>query len=97
MSRRPAPKTWEELESGVLDWLDKQWGQARKCPYCNNPRWSVAPVVSLSKMPGWPDKGGGPFGVFPVVQVKCTQCGQVVLLNALWIFEPQKPLAPSSQ
>jgi DNA-directed RNA polymerase subunit RPC12/RpoP len=91
MARLPAPKTWEQYRDGVLAWLQDQWGPERKCPYCNNPGWSIGPVVYASRTPRWPDQGLGPDVAFPYAQVHCTKCGHTVHVHALWIFEPQEP------
>jgi len=92
MALRPAPKTWDEYRSGVLGWLNEQWGPERRCAYCANPGWDIGPVVFLRKQPLWPDMGGGPNLVFPQAQVICTKCGHTVLINVLYIFEPQQQL-----
>jgi hypothetical protein len=95
LEQLPAPKTWDEYFAGVAAWLNHHWGDDHNCPHCNNQNWTVGRVVALVPAPGWPSEPWyGPFGFSPAVQVICTQCGHIVLVNALWIFEPQNPLSP---
>lgn len=89
MARLPAPKTWDEYRSGVLEWLNTQWGPHRQCPYCGNDGWNIGAVLVLKKPGHWPDKGAGPNVIFPQAPVTCTKCGHTVFIDALTIFMPQ--------
>lgn len=92
--RLPAPKTWDEYTTGVVAWLDYHW-KDHNCPYCHNQIWRVGRVAALASAPSWPTEGNFGFvGMSPAVQVICVQCGHTVLVNALWIFEPQNRLSP---
>lgn len=87
----PAPTTWDEYVAGVVGWLEAHWGPAKPCPYCGNPQWSIGQVRALPAAENWPaemDESSG--GFFPVVPLSCTQCGHIVSIQALWIFEPQE-------
>jgi hypothetical protein len=93
-ARKPAPRSWPELQAGVVEWLITNWGQDHPCPYCPSTDWLVGPVIALPEMPGWPNPEKRPLGAFPMVQVVCSRCGHTVLINALWIFEPQNLIPP---
>jgi hypothetical protein len=85
----PAPRTWEELQSGAIGWLSEHWGsdwQSRTCPYCNNAGWQLGDVLALETAPRWPTRSE-PV-VTPMLQVLCTNCGHAALLSALAVFQP---------
>jgi len=87
----PAPKTWEELQSGANAWLSEQWGpdwRKRRCPYCENEAWVLGDVLALQTVPRWPTQAQG--AVHPMLQVVCTKCSHSVLVDALSIFQPQQ-------
>ncbi|HEX6455393.1 MAG TPA: hypothetical protein VF009_02615 [Solirubrobacterales bacterium] len=87
--KRPAPTTWEEYLDGVLHWLHENWGPETHCPYCGNPQWRIGQVRAIAGANNWPAETDE-SGFFPVVPVSCTQCGHIVSIQALWIFEPQE-------
>jgi hypothetical protein len=85
----PAPRTWEELQSGVHAWLSEQWGpdwQKRRCPYCENEAWKLGDALALPAAPRWPTRSQAAFQ--PMLQVVCVKCSHSVLLDARSIFEP---------
>ena len=94
----PAPKTWEELQSGAISWLSEHWGpdwRTRRCPYCEYEAWELGDVLALQTAPRWPTQSEP--AVNPMLQIICTKCGHAVLLNALSVFQapwqerPQRP------
>jgi len=94
----PAPKTWEELQSGAIGWLSEHWGadwQKRRCRYCDNEGWALGDVLALQTAPRWPTRSEP--AVNPMLQVICTNCAHAVLLNALAIFQPPQQQRPQSR
>jgi hypothetical protein len=95
----PAPKTWEELQSGAEAWLSEQWGpdwQKRKCPYCGNEAWVFGDALALPSASRWPTRSEPT--VHPMLQLVCTKCSHSVLLDALSIFQHhQQERAPQRE
>ena len=86
----PAPTTWDEYLEGVIAWLSENWGPEKRCPYCGSPEWQIGPVREVHGADNWPTPDGEEPGFVPLVPVTSLQCGHVVLINALWIFESQE-------
>jgi hypothetical protein len=87
----PAPRTWQELQSGAIGWLSERWGpdwQKRRCPYCESAGWELGDVLALQTAPRWPTQSEP--AVNPMLQILCKKCGHAVLLNALLVFQPQQ-------
>jgi hypothetical protein len=90
----PPPATWQELLVGMVVWLAEKWSDDeghRPCSNCGSRDWEVGSVVSLEANPRWPAPEGREHGTFPHFQVSCRDCGNVILVNALTVFEPQEP------
>jgi hypothetical protein len=98
----PAPKTWREYLVGVVVWVATHWhtkpGEVGDycCPVCSSTDWVLGQVVGLASDSRWPQPDSGQDGSFPCVQIECTQCGHLQLLDALKLFEPQEPAANAS-
>jgi hypothetical protein len=91
----PAPKTWDELTTGMAVWLSQHWsdesGDTRPCACCGSQDWEYGHVVGLSSDPRWPIGPQEHYGSFPHFQLSCKDCGNTVLINALSVFQPQRP------
>lgn len=93
----PPPKTWDEYAAGVVVWVNRHWhnetGQYQ-CSVCGGNAWEYGQVVALVSDGRWPAPPNIGHGSFPCVQIECKECGQVQLLDALKLFEPQQPWSP---
>jgi hypothetical protein len=95
--KRPFPKTLEEYESGVNEWLAEAWGPDWHCPHCRNRWWFILEAVNLPGARRWPvAENSFATGSYTAVPVQCTKCRWVVLILARPIFEdPPEPAADS--
>jgi hypothetical protein len=95
--RLPPPKTWREYLVGVVVWVATNWhtepGKVGDycCPACESDKWELGQVVGLETNTRWPSPTDGSYPSFPYVQIECTKCGHMQMLDALKIFEPQDP------
>lgn len=86
----PAPTGWDEYVQGVARWLVENWGAKKACPYCGSTEWQIGAVRRLPPAPNWPLEEDGELGFIPAIPITSYKCGQIVFVNALWIFEPQE-------
>lgn len=87
---KPAPTNWDAYVAGVVSWLTERWGPEKPCPYCGDTGWTIGAVRRVPTAPNWPlEPGEVEPGFIPAIPITSTQCGHVVFINALWIFEPQ--------
>jgi len=86
----PAPTTWDEYLQGVMRWLVENWGAKKACPYCGSTEWQIGAVRRFPPAANWPVENDHELGFIPAIPVTSYRCGQIVFINALWIFEPQE-------
>jgi hypothetical protein len=73
--REPVPSPSPPWLERATDLLEKEWGPDRACPYCQATEWTVnTRLIGLPRLDG--------LGVYPMVAVGCSTCGNTVLLNA---------------
>jgi hypothetical protein len=93
--KRPFPRTLQEFETGVNEWLAEAWGPDWQCPQCKNRWWFVLEAVNLAGSVRWPvGESSSATGVYIAIPVTCTKCRWLALILARPIFED--PPEPSS-
>jgi len=85
-TRRPFPRSWEEFEATVNEWLQIAWGADWRCPHCSHRFWIVLEAVRWDSAVAWPIGENSSYGVYPIVPVTCAWCRQItpVLLSAIF-------------
>lgn len=66
----------------LLEFLDTNWPEPKKCPICQNDDWFVhASLWEMREFTG----GALPVTgrVLPVIALECKKCGHLVLFNAI--------------
>jgi len=86
-TKLPFPKSWDELDAGVVQWLEMVWGPEWRCPHCKHRFWSVLEAVRLDSASAWPVAEDSFLGVYPVVPVVCAWCRQITPVLLFTIFE----------
>jgi hypothetical protein len=81
-AREQNPELTESQIDEIVDWLGSKWGaEGHPCPYCENSSWEIGTQL-VELHPVQPDRTYGTRGIFPHVQLICTNCGNTVLLSA---------------
>lgn len=68
----------------VSAWIDEHWKGQRKCPICENSRWSIGEVVGEVQQMHVNRRLLGE-SLYPLVVVTCAVCGYTLMFNAVVI------------
>lgn len=80
----------EHRKQQVMNWLNKKWPMAQKCPICQRREWSFSGTIhELREFHKGDFIVGG--SVFPVVPIVCNFCGYTLFFNALKLDLVEQP------
>lgn len=67
----------------AIGWLERKWGNDKKCPVCGSTKWTVGPhMVSMAAVDNSNNITLGGLS-YPLVMVVSNECGYTFLMNAV--------------